>query len=154
MGWSQERLRETFMVKEATRRSMQGNRARDTKPEMILRAALRARGHQGYRKNPKDLPGRPDIVFRGKRVAVFVHGCFWHDCPKCRGGRTPQTNSYFWAEKFRTNRERDERKVAQLQELGFCVIVIWECDLKTGLDAQVAIIERELGASTSTGQPI
>lgn len=121
-------LRETLVVAESTRRSMQGNRSQETKPEMKLRRLLWDAGVRGYRKNVARLPGKPDIVFGPARLAIFVHGCFWHghDCPR---SRTPHTNRAFWLEKIRRNQERHDRSVAQLQEIGFRVLTIWECEL-------------------------
>ena len=96
-------------------------RQRDTDLELILRRALWAAGLQ-YRVT-NALPGRPDVVFRGKRVAVFVDGCFWHGCR--RHGTRPKTNVAFWRLKIRDNRARDERVDRQLKELGWTVIRLW-----------------------------
>jgi DNA mismatch endonuclease (patch repair protein) len=137
MGRSQERLRDTFVVSEATRRSMQANRSTDTRPELTLRNALWHAGLRGYRKNPKGLPGRPDIVFTKKKLAIFVHGCFWHRCPKCNPS-APKTNALFWSEKFRVNVERDKRNAENLEAAGLTVITVWECEIKEDLTAQVA----------------
>lgn len=114
---------------EATRRSMQGNRSKNTKPELLVRTYLRAAGLTGYRLQWKREFGRPDVAFPGRRVAIFVHGCFWHRCPYCHPSR-PRSNSAFWEAKFRRNRERDERHTHALLERGWTVIVVWECRLK------------------------
>lgn len=150
MGRSQERLRETFVVAESTRRSMQSNRSIDTQPEVKLRTAVWASGLRGYRKNPKGIPGRPDLVFTRHKLAVFVHGCFWHRCPKCNPS-SPRTNALFWSEKFRTNVERDERNREKLEELGYRVLVIWECELKESVDDQVERIKMMLAKGTEPG---
>jgi DNA mismatch endonuclease (patch repair protein) len=114
---------------EATRRSMQGNRSKDTRPELVVRTYLRDAGLTGYRLQWKRAAGRPDVAFPGRRVAIFVHGCFWHRCPYCSPSR-PRTNVEFWEAKFRRNRERDERDARELLASGWTVIVVWECRLK------------------------
>ncbi|OUO34655.1 very short patch repair endonuclease [Olsenella sp. An290] len=110
---------------------MQANRSKDTKPELRVRAALRAAGLTGYRLHWRKAPGRPDVCFPGRRVAIFVHGCFWHRCPHCSPSR-PKTHSEFWQAKFARNRARDARDSALLVEAGWTVVVIWECALKRG----------------------
>src|SRR5580658_5078353 len=115
---------------------MQGNRAKDTTPELSLRNALWKAGVRGYRKNPKGVPGRPDLVFTKHKLAIFVHGCFWHRCPTCNP-TSPKTNSLFWSEKFRANVERDRRNVEALEAQGFRVLTIWECELNESVDTQV-----------------
>ena len=117
---------------EATRHVMQANRSKNTKPELAVRAALREAGLTGYRIHWKKAPGKPDICFPGRRVAIFVHGCFWHRCPHCSPSR-PKTHSGFWAEKFERNRARDARDNALLVSDGWTVVVVWECRLKRGL---------------------
>jgi DNA mismatch endonuclease (patch repair protein) len=136
--YAYDKLRETLVVAEATRRSMQGNRSVGTKPEEALRQALWAAGLRGYRKNVKGLPGKPDVVFGKAKVAIFVHGCYWHQCPHCQRNRTPKTNARYWHAKFNSNRERDERNQAQLLEMGYQVLVVWECKLKSELEAILA----------------
>jgi DNA mismatch endonuclease (patch repair protein) len=115
---------------------MRANRARDTGPERRLRAALREAGYPGYRLNWKTAPGRPDIAYPGRKVAIFVHGCFWHHCPTCRMD-LPKSNPEFWARKFELNRERDARKRRLLEIAGWAVIETWECDVRDRLDLQV-----------------
>lgn len=104
-------------------------RAKDTGPERTLRASLRALGHTGYRLHYAKAPGRPDIAFVRRRVAVFVHGCFWHSCPHC-APRRPKSNSAFWNAKLERNSERDTRKVRELKRAGWRVATVWECRLK------------------------
>ena len=108
---------------------MQGNKSKDTKPELAVRKLLREAGYPGYRLQWKKAPGRPDIAYPGRKIAIFVNGCFWHRCPKCKLS-TPKTNQEYWAEKFRRNVERDQRKVTELEKDGWKVLVIWECELK------------------------
>lgn len=114
----------------AVQRSMQGNRGKDTKPELLLRQALREVGLPGYRLH-WPVPGRPDIAYPGRKVCVRVQGCYWHRCPHCQL-QTPKTNSEFWAQKFGRNIARDERNEAALKELGWTVITAWECQIKKG----------------------
>ena len=116
---------------EATRHVMQANRSKNTGPELKVRAALREAGLTGYRLHWKKAPGHPDICFPGRRVAIFVHGCFWHRCPHCAPSR-PKTHPEFWEAKFARNRARDERDSALLVSAGWTVIVVWECRLKRG----------------------
>ncbi|MDY2777275.1 MAG: DNA mismatch endonuclease Vsr [Collinsella sp.] len=112
-----------------TRKSMQGNKRADTKPEMIVRRHLREAGLTGYRLQWRKAPGRPDIAFPGRRIAIFVNGCFWHRCPHCNP-KVPKRNTEFWEAKFRRNVERDARAVSELEDAGWTVITIWECELK------------------------
>lgn len=105
-------------------------RGRDTKPEMRVRRALHAVGIR-YRLHAKDLPGRPDIVLPSRRVAIFVHGCFWHrhPDPSCKLARLPKSRLDFWVPKLEANRARDQLKEGALRKAGWTVRVIWECEL-------------------------
>jgi DNA mismatch endonuclease (patch repair protein) len=107
-------------------------KGRDTKPEWIVRRALHAAGLR-YRLHAQDLPGRPDIVFRKQRVAIMVHGCFWHQHPDpaCRLARMPKSRQEFWRPKLMGNRARDEAVRARLQADGWRVFELWECQLNT-----------------------
>lgn len=121
----------TDIVDRATRsRMMSGIRGRDTKPEIIVRKYLHAAGLR-FRLAPKNLPGKPDIVLPKYRTAVFVHGCFWHRHEGCRYATTPATNANFWLNKFQANTARDERTHDLLTEVGWHVLVIWECEITT-----------------------
>lgn len=122
---------ETELVRRraAIKKSMQGNKRSNTKPELLVRQRLRAAGLTGYRLQWKKAPGRPDIAFPGRKIAIFVNGCFWHRCPKCNPSE-PKRNVEFWQAKFKRNVERDARAIAELQELGWTAITIWECELK------------------------
>jgi DNA mismatch endonuclease (patch repair protein) len=104
-------------------------RGKDTKPELVVRRLAHALGYR-YRLHRKDLPGRPDLVFPGRRKVVFVHGCFWHRHPGCRKASTPSTRREFWETKFAQNVERDARKEAELRAAGWEVLVIWECETR------------------------
>ena len=104
-------------------------KGRDTAPEWKVRRMLRAAGI-GYRLGGCGLPGRPDVVMKGRKVVVFVHGCFWHghDCP--RGARKPRSNADYWAAKIARNRARDARVEAELTAAGWRVLTVWECRLR------------------------
>jgi DNA mismatch endonuclease (patch repair protein) len=104
-------------------------KGKNTTPELKVRKALTALGAR-YRLNRKDLPGTPDVVMPGRRLAIFVHGCFWHghDCP--RGSRVPKANREYWTAKVSRNVARDQRTAAELAAAGWRVETIWECDLK------------------------
>ena len=122
---------------------MSANRAKNSKPELQLRKELWKAGMKGYRLHYKRVPGRPDISFVGKKLAIFVHGCFWHRCPKC-DYKLPKNNTEFWQAKFDRNVARDQRKVNDLEALGWTVITVWECDLKKDLPAIVESIQKAL----------
>lgn len=112
----------------AVRASMQGNRSLGTKPELLARRALREGGFPGYRLHWKAARGTPDIAYPGRKLAVFVHGCYWHRCPTC-GLPQPKSNPEYWSAKFARNVERDRRNREVLEELGWRVIVLWECEV-------------------------
>jgi DNA mismatch endonuclease (patch repair protein) len=102
---------------------------KDSKPELLVRAFLREHGI-GYRLHVKGLPGRPDVVMPGRKVVIFVHGCFWHRHPGCRYAYNPKTRPEFWATKFAQNVERDQRVTTQLEADGWKVLVVWECGVR------------------------
>ncbi|MEE3626408.1 very short patch repair endonuclease [Nitrospirillum sp. BR 11752] len=102
-------------------------RGKDTKPEMAVRRALWAAGYR-YRLHAKDLPGRPDIVFRSRKIAIFVHGCFWHGHEGCPGHRIPKSRSEWWAAKIARNKARDAEVRGELEGMGWTVMVVWECE--------------------------
>lgn len=118
---------------EATSRVMSANKAKDTRPELKLRKALWAAGLRGYRTNWKKAPGRPDIAFPSRKIAIFVNGCFWHACSKCKQ-TLPKSNRAFWNDKFKKNKERDVNKVNELKKLNWTSIVVWECEMKNNLE--------------------
>lgn len=143
-SYSFDRLKATDVVAESTRRSMQGNRAKDTQPEVRLRKALWQAGIRGYRKHHSKLPGEPDIVYGKAKLAIFVHGCYWHQCTKCARNRTPATNREYWSSKFEANMARDLRHETELRVLGYEVIVAWECEIKADIDLVVGRVRRLL----------
>ncbi|MDG0067668.1 DNA mismatch endonuclease Vsr [Burkholderia sp. IO2] len=105
-------------------------RGRDTQPELALRRALHRLGLR-FRLHGAGLPGKPDLVFPRYKTVVFVHGCFWHQHTGCSIATIPKSNTQFWMEKFKKNIDRDKRVSAQLNELGWKVLVAWECELST-----------------------
>lgn len=117
------------MVTDVTRKSMQGNKGSNTKPELLVRRELRRAGLPGYRLHWKKAPGHPDIAYPGRKIAIFVNGCFWHRCPYCQPA-LPKTNTEFWEAKFARNIERDRRDEEALEAAGWRVLVVWECQLK------------------------
>lgn len=129
----------------AVHKSMQGNKRANTKPELLVRERLRKAGLTGYRLQWK-VPGHPDIAWPGKRVALEVRGCFWHRCPHCKPS-TPKKNTEYWEAKFARNTERDAENVRKLEEMGWRVHVIWECQLKkNAIDATMADLLPKLAA--------
>lgn len=123
---------------EVRSRNMSRIRSRDTKPEKLLRKALYRRGLR-YRLCRRDLPGTPDIIFPSAKLAVQVRGCFWHQHEGCRHSHIPKSNRYYWVPKLERTVERDSRNDAALMELGWDVIVVWECELAPkGADATIA----------------
>jgi DNA mismatch endonuclease (patch repair protein) len=102
--------------------------SKHTKPEMLARRLIHGMGFR-YRLHGKDLPGRPDLVFRSRRKVIFVHGCFWHQHEKCADGRTPRSNTEYWSPKLKRNVDRDMSVLIQLNQMGWGVLVVWECEL-------------------------
>ncbi len=117
---------------ELRRRIMASNKARDTKPELIVRSKLHAAGFR-YRLHRRDLPGSPDLVLPRYRTAVFVNGCFWHG-HHCKADRPPKTNAGYWTAKIAENVERDRRNVSRLREAGWEVVEIYECEMPRAID--------------------
>lgn len=110
------------------RANMRAIRSKDTKPELIVRRALRQAGFTGYRLHRKDLPGKPDIAFVGRKKAVFVHGCFWHGHDCVEGARRPRSRQGYWLPKISGNQVRDSRHRASLAAADWDVLVIWDCE--------------------------
>lgn len=113
-------------------------KGKNTSPELKVRKALTALGVR-YRLNRKDLPGSPDVVMAGRRLAIFVHGCFWHGHDCARGSRVPKANREYWIAKVARNVARDGRTAAELVAAGWRVETIWECDLKDAGALQVRL---------------
>ena len=104
-------------------------RCRNTKPEILVRSLLHRLGFR-FRLHRNELPGKPDIVFPSRRAVIFVHGCFWHQHPGCQKARIPETRNDFWRTKLQRNMERDVEHCETLRELGWNVLVVWECQTK------------------------
>jgi DNA mismatch endonuclease (patch repair protein) len=117
------------LTPEQRSRCMAAIRGKDTKPEMIVRSLTHRMGYR-FRLHRKGLAGKPDLVFPGRRKVVFVHGCFWHQHPRCRYATRPATRPEFWAAKLDGNRERDWRVCRTLRRQGWEVLVVWECQTR------------------------
>lgn len=115
---------------------------RDTGPEIALRKALHRLGYR-YRIAPKDVPGKPDLVFPARHKAVFVHGCFWHG-HNCRYGRLPKSRSEYWQPKIEANRKRDRRQRSRLGALGWRSKTVWECRIRKNLGSVIDDVVRFL----------
>lgn len=129
---------------------MSGIRGKNTKPELLVRSMLFKAGYR-FRLHRKDLPGTPDIVMPGRRVAIFIHGCFWHRHHDCSLARLPKSNAEFWKIKLSGNERRDQIKYSQLANLGWRVLVIWECAIRRqqNIDGLVAAISRWIDTGVS-----
>jgi DNA mismatch endonuclease, patch repair protein len=125
-------------------------RGRDTKPEMIVRCLLHRMGYR-FRLHGRDLPGRPDIVFRSRRTVVFVHGCFWHR-HDCGIAYMPKTRQQFWQDKFEGNVKRDQKVTNELKAAGWRVIVVWECQVDN-LSALSTRLVKSLGRPGPVREP-
>ena len=130
---------------------MAGVRSKDTAPERALRRILTGLGAR-YRLHRRDLPGTPDVVMPGRKLAFFVHGCFWHGHDCARGSRVPKANRDYWLAKVARNTARDDRAKQALEAAGWRVEVVWECDFKDegALAARLGSILDQAAAS-STG---
>ena len=128
-------------------RNMAKIKQKDSKPEVLLRSLLHRAGYR-FRKNVKNLPGKPDIVFSRHWLAVQVRGCFWHQHEGCRAGRLPASNLDYWRPKLEGNVRRDAEKDEALRALGWRVLVIWECELKSDDEVlrQAEVVQSALAA--------
>lgn len=118
-------------------RRMKAQKRQGTKPEATVAKALQHFGFR-FRRHVDTLPGKPDLVNGAHRVAIFVHGCFWHHHTGCKYATLPKANRRFWVEKLAGNKKRDRRKTRALRELGYRVLTVWECQTRTqGLDLRI-----------------
>jgi DNA mismatch endonuclease (patch repair protein) len=122
-------------------------KGKDTAPERAVRRLLTGLGAR-YRLQRRDLPGAPDIVMAGRRLVIFVHGCFWHGHDCARGARVPKANRDYWLGKVSRNRDRDARHLAELERMGWRVETVWECELKNppALEARLGALVGRKGS--------
>lgn len=137
--------------------NMRRIRSKDTKPELAVRRVAHAMGFR-YRLHRTDLPGKPDLVFPGRRKVVFVHGCFWHQHPDaaCTDARLPKSRQEYWLPKLARNSARDRENVSALERLGWHVLTIWECETTDRARLEQLLKEFLNGASgrTRTDTPL
>lgn len=117
--------------------------SKNTKPELIFRSALFKEGFR-YRIHVRNLPGKPDIVLRKYKTVIFIHGCFWHYHENCPEGRIPDTNSKYWKEKLLKNVDRDKKHKKDLEQKGWYVIVVWECEVEKHLEETLTRVKNEI----------
>ena len=152
-GAPQPLSKKPWASSEAARRTMRGNRRRDTAPELAVRRLLHAAGLR-YRVDVQPLPGlrrRADVVFTRQKLAVFIDGCYWHGCPD--HGTTPSTNREYWSSKVAANRRRDDDTNQRLQEAGWRVARYWEHEGPDTVAADVIRLVREARAAGASGRP-
>lgn len=133
------KLADTLSSEERSKR-MSLIRGTGTAPEMKLRRLVHRMGFR-YRLNVKDLPGKPDLVFPSRHAVIFMHGCFWHRHKGCKLARLPKSKLDFWEPKLEANRKRDSRNQRRLEDLGWRVLVVWECQM-TDAD-RVSVVVKE-----------
>lgn len=109
--------------------AMRRVKSKDTAPELLVRRLLRSMGHTGYRLHRRDIPGNPDLVWIGRRLAIFINGCFWHGHACGRGARAPKTRAEYWLKKIERTRQRDQVNIEELTSQGWVVLTLWECEL-------------------------
>jgi DNA mismatch endonuclease (patch repair protein) len=129
--------------------NMAAIKSRNTKPEIAFRKRLHALGFR-FRLHRKDLPGRPDIVLTRYKTAIFVHGCFWHQHEGCKLASKPSSRQEYWKVKFDRNAERDKNSSASLTELGWRVVVVWECEVRRSADEVAQRLKRFLTDALET----
>lgn len=134
---------------ETRSRIMSNIHGKDTVPEMAVRRLIHGMGYR-YRLHDRSLPGSPDLVFRSRKKAIFVNGCFWHHHHGCRLATVPKSNVDYWKEKFRMNAKRDRETIDRLESLGWKVLVIWQCEIGDVGELKRKIIEF-LGKNIFTG---
>jgi DNA mismatch endonuclease (patch repair protein) len=141
-----------WLPAETRSRIMRSIRAKDTKPEQILRKLLFADGYR-YRLHSAKLPGKPDVVFTGRKKVIFVHGCFWHQHPSARCSITglPTSNTAYWEPKLKRNAARDAENVAMLKELGWKAQIVWECELERNPEKELNKLRKFLGPPKKIG---
>ena len=136
---------------EARSAIMRAVKSKDTTPEIIVRRMAHSLGYR-FRLHRKDLPGKPDLVFAGRRKVIFVNGCFWHGHDCGRGARQPKENADYWKAKISRNVERDRSSIAVLQDGGWQVLTVWECQTKVG-DRSALAVRLQSFLGSEHGQP-
>ena len=132
-------------------RMMAGIKGKNSQPELLIRRLLFASGYR-FRLHRRDLPGTPDIVMPGRKVAIFVHGCFWHLHQGCRYAKMPATRPDFWKAKLEANVERDHHAVEKLKALSWRVLCVWECAMR---DAEIAAgLQVAMGSWIESSEPL
>lgn len=130
--------------KEIRSYNMSKIKGKDTKPEILVRKYLFSKGFR-YRLHQKDLPGKPDLVFRRYKKIIFIHGCYWHGHSNCKYFILPKTKTQWWLNKINGNIKRDAENITKLKKLGWKIIVIWECELKPGKrDKTLVSLEKKI----------
>ncbi|MGR9161915.1 very short patch repair endonuclease [Rhizobium leguminosarum] len=129
-----------IVTREKRSRMMSGIRGKNTGPELAVRKAAHALGYR-FRLHRKDLPGSPDLVFPRKNTVIFVHGCYWHRHEGCQYCYSPKSNIQFWATKFEKNIARDARVREELEQRGWRVVIIWECETADKDDLRIRLKE-------------
>lgn len=127
------------LTPERRSKNMRQIRGKDTTPELAVRQLCRQIGFPGYRIHRRDLPGKPDIAWIGRKKAIFVNGCFWHGHDCTEGSRKPKTNRSYWIPKIERNKQRDTENIVSLRAAGWDVLVVWECEMR-----EKAQLSREL----------
>jgi len=135
-------------LNETVSRTMSRIRSKNTKPERLIRSAMWADGLRGYRLHWAKAPGKPDLAFPGRKIAIFIHGCYWHRCPHCKLA-LPKNNAEFWKNKFENNQERDLRNLGALVAAGWKTLVLWECQIKNDIDECLHLIRILLAKETN-----
>ena len=130
---------------------MAGIRSKNTLPEMVVRKYLHSKGFR-YRLHNRKLPGSPDLALTSYKVAVFVHGCFWHRHAGCKYATTPRSNVDRWDAKFTANVARDRRNIVSLERLGWSVVVVWECELRINAPSRLERLVEQIRAAAATCQ--
>ena len=134
--------------KETRSYNMSKIKSKNTKPEEIVRKFLSSNGFR-YRKNDKRLPGHPDIVLPKYKTVILVNGCFWHGHERCKYFVWPKSNEEFWRKKINSNIERDKKNISALKQLGWNVLVVWECELKKNSSETLNSILKNLSAENN-----
>lgn len=121
--------------------NMRRIRGKDTSPELTVRKLCRELGFTGYRIHRKELPGKPDLAWIGRKLAIFVHGCFWHAHDCSEGLRKPKSNQHYWIPKIERNQLRDAENIKNLRAAGWKVLIIWECELREPISLPKKILQ-------------